>query len=174
MTFAYHRLGRADVGAARIFNTYGPGMRADDGRMVPTFCLQALRGDPLTVSGTGLQTRSLCYVDDTITGLIALAHSDFAGPVNIGNPTELTVLSAAELIRELAGSTSTIQFTPPATDDPQRRCPDIRLARQRLGWRPQVDYRTGLSTTLAWFAERAGRTGESAQQLVATTDRRSR
>jgi dTDP-glucose 4,6-dehydratase len=151
LTFAYHRLGRADVGVARIFNTYGPGMRPDDGRMVPTFCRQALRGDPLTVSGTGLQTRSLCYVDDTVAGLIALAHSEFSGPVNIGNPTELTVRAVAELIRDLAGSSSTIQLTPPAVDDPQRRCPDITLARRELGWEPRVDYRAGLSTTVAWF-----------------------
>ncbi|ORW44883.1 epimerase [Mycobacterium paraense] len=155
LTFTYHRLGRADVGVARIFNTYGPGMRPDDGRMVPTFCRQALRGEPLTVTGTGLQTRSLCYVDDTVSGLIALAHSDFSGPVNIGNPTELTVRAVAELIRELAGSSSTIQLTPPAVDDPQRRCPDITLARRELGWEPRVDYRSGLSTTVAWFRSTA-------------------
>lgn len=151
LVFAHRRLGLVDIGVARIFNTYGPGMRADDGRMVPTFCRQALRGEPLTVSGTGLQTRSLCYVDDTVAGLIALARSDFSGPVNIGNPSELTVLAAAELIRELAGSTSTVQITPPAEDDPQRRCPDITVARGRLGWEPRVDYRTGLATTVAWF-----------------------
>ncbi|OBG29626.1 NAD-dependent epimerase/dehydratase family protein [Mycobacterium sp. 852002-51057_SCH5723018] len=151
LTFAYHRLGRANVGVARIFNTYGPGMRPDDGRMVPTFCRQALRGDPLTVSGTGLQTRSLCYVDDTVEALIELAHSDFSGPVNVGNPAELTVLAVAELIRDLAGSNSTIQLTPPSVDDPQRRCPDITLARRELGWEPRVDYRTGLSTTVQWF-----------------------
>lgn len=151
LTSAHHRLGRVDTGVARIFNTYGPGMRADDGRMVPTFCRQALRGEPLTVAGTGLQTRSLCYVDDTVSGLIALARSDFSGPVNIGNPTELTVLAVAELIRGLAASTSTIQLTPATEDDPQRRCPDITLARERLGWEPHVDYRTGLTTTVAWF-----------------------
>lgn len=151
LAFAYHRLGRVDVGVARIFNTYGPGMRADDGRMVPTFCRQALRGEPLTVSGTGRQTRSLCFVDDTVAGLIALARSDFSGPVNIGNPAELTVLAAAELIRDLAGSESPIEFIAAAVDDPQRRCPDITLARERLCWEPRVDHRTGLSTTLAWF-----------------------
>lgn len=151
LAFAYRRLDRVDIGVARIFNTYGPGMRADDGRMVPTFCRQALRGEPLTVSGNGLQTRSLCFVDDTVAGLIALARNDFSGPVNLGNPTELTVLAAAELIRELADSTSTIQFIPPAEDDPQRRCPDITLARERLGWEPRVDYRSGLATTVAWF-----------------------
>ncbi|WP_197502959.1 MULTISPECIES: UDP-glucuronic acid decarboxylase family protein [unclassified Mycobacterium] len=163
LAFAYHRLGRVDIGVARVFNTYGPGMRADDGRMVPTFCRQALRGEPLTVAGTGLQTRSLCFADDTVAGLLALARSDFSGPVNIGNPTELTVLAAAEMIRDLAGSASIIEFTPPAEDDPQRRCPDISLARERLGWEPRVDYRDGLRTTLAWFREGAD---EPYQDLV--------
>ncbi|OBK55752.1 epimerase [Mycobacterium kubicae] len=153
LVFAYRRLGRVDAGVARIFNTYGPGMRADDGRMVPTFCRQALAGEPLTVSGSGAQTRSLCYVDDTVAGLIALARSDFSGPVNVGNPVELTVLAAAEIIRDLAGSDSPIEFTPAAEDDPQRRCPDITVARERLGWEPQVDYRTGLATTLQWFCD---------------------
>jgi dTDP-glucose 4,6-dehydratase len=174
LAFAYRRLDRVDAGVARIFNTYGPGMRAGDGRMVPTFCFQALRGDPLTVSGTGLQTRSLCYVDDTIAGLLALAHSDFSGPVNIGNPIELTVLAAAELIRDLADSTSTILFTPPATDDPQRRCPDITLARERLGWQPNVDYRTGLKTTVDWFRATADGADGSDEELVPAADGRTR
>ncbi|EFG75863.1 NAD dependent epimerase/dehydratase family protein [Mycobacterium parascrofulaceum ATCC BAA-614] len=176
LTFAYRRLGRVDTGVARIFNTYGPGMRADDGRMVPTFCRQALRNEPLTVSGTGLQTRSLCYVDDTVAGLIDLARGDFGGPVNIGNPAELTVLAAAELIRELAGSTSTIQFTPPAEDDPQRRCPDITVARERLGWQPRVDYRTGLATTVAWFRIACDDTAgdDPDRDLVSAADRLAR
>lgn len=173
LAFAHLRLGRVDVGVARIFNTYGPGMRAGDGRMVPTFCLQALRGDPLTVSGTGLQTRSLCYVDDTIAGLLALADSDFSGPVNIGNPAELTVLAAAELIRELAGSTSTILFTPPAADDPRRRCPDIALARERLNWQPRIDYRTGLATTVEWFRATADGTFGPTEELVPAADQGS-
>lgn len=158
LVFAYQREGLADVGVARIFNTYGPGMRAHDGRMVPTFCRQALRCEPLTVSGTGRQTRSLCYVDDTVAGLIALARSDFSGPVNIGNPAESTVLALAELIRDLAGSNSAIEFTPAAVGDPRRRCPDIDRARRELGWEPLVDYRCGLSTTLQWFqlTSRAG------------------
>nr|WP_244232532.1 NAD-dependent epimerase/dehydratase family protein [Mycobacterium innocens] len=151
LAFAHHRKHGTSVGVVGILNTYGPGMRADDGRMVPTFCRQALGGEPLTVSGAGTQTRSLCYVDDTVAGLIALARGDFGGPVNIGNPTELTVLEVAELIRALADSDSAIEFGPPAVDDPQRRCPDITLARQRLGWRPRVDHRTGLSRTLQWF-----------------------
>lgn len=151
LAFAHHRLGLANIGIARIFNTYGPGMRADDGRMIPTFCLQALRGEPLTVSGTGEQTRSLCYVDDTVAGLIALACNDITGPVNIGNPTELSVLSIAELIRKLAGSDSPVEFIQAAVDDPQRRCPDISRAREQLNWQPQVDYRPGLDKTIEWF-----------------------
>lgn len=151
LAFAYKRQDLADIGVARIFNTYGPGMRDDDGRMVPTFCRQALRGEPLTVSGTGRQTRSLCYVDDTVAGLIALAGSDFDGPVNIGNPDEVSVLAVAKLIRELADSDSPIEFTDPVVDDPQRRCPDISLARERLGWEPKVEHRDGLKTTLEWF-----------------------
>jgi dTDP-glucose 4,6-dehydratase len=151
LTFAYRRVRSADVGVARIFNTYGPRMRADDGRIVPTFASQALAGEPITVNGDGQQTRSLCYVDDTVAGLVALAKSGFAGPVNIGNPHELTVLQIAEIIRDLAGSSSPIQFMPPSEDDPRRRCPDITLARENLGWQPTVPYREGLAVTLEWF-----------------------
>jgi nucleoside-diphosphate-sugar epimerase len=151
LTFAYKRVRSADIGVARIFNTYGPRMRADDGRMVPTFCHQALAGEPITVNGTGRQTRSLCYVDDTVEALVALAKSDCSGPVNIGNPEELTVLRIAELIRDLAGTQSPIRHQDAAEDDPQRRCPDITLARERLGWRPRVPYQHGLAATLEWF-----------------------
>ncbi|KLO29674.1 epimerase [Mycolicibacter heraklionensis] len=151
LTFAYRRARDADVGVARIFNSYGPGMRPDDGRMVPTFCGQALRGEPITVAGTGRQTRSLCYVDDTIAGLIALATHDVTGPINIGGPDELTVLQVAELIRERAGSTSPVRHVPAAQDDPRRRCPDIRRARELLGWEPKVGPAEGLDTTIAWF-----------------------
>jgi dTDP-glucose 4,6-dehydratase len=131
-------------------------MRADDGRMVPTFCMQALTGQPITVTGTGQQTRSLCYVDDTIDALIALGRSDCTGPVNIGNPAELSVLHIAELIRDLAGSDSAIHFVAAAEDDPQRRCPDITLAREQLGWQPHIDLDDGLRRTIAWFAEQQG------------------
>jgi nucleoside-diphosphate-sugar epimerase len=155
LTFAYRRVRSADVGVARIFNTYGPRMRSDDGRMVPTFCTQALARKPITVTGTGQQTRSLCYVDDTVDALIALARSDYAGPVNIGNPTELSVLHIAELIRDLAGGESPIHFLPAAQDDPQRRCPDITVARDRLGWEPAVSYRDGLAVTVDWFRAQA-------------------
>jgi dTDP-glucose 4,6-dehydratase len=151
LTFAYRRVRSADVGVARIFNTYGPRMRADDGRIVPTFASQALAGEPITVNGDGQQTRSLCYVDDTVAGLVALAKSDFTGPVNIGNPHELTVLQIAEIIRDLVGSSSPIKFMPPSEDDPQRRCPDITLAHEKLGWQPRVPYRDGLAVTLEWF-----------------------
>ena len=151
LTFATQRERGVSVGVARIFNTYGPRMRADDGRAVPTFCRQALDGEPITVSGDGLQTRSLCYVDDTVEGLIALALSDFPGPVNIGNPDELTVLRIAELIRDLVGGASPIEFVPAVTDDPQRRCPDISLARDQLGWAPEVDYGRGLAATVDYF-----------------------
>jgi dTDP-glucose 4,6-dehydratase len=126
-------------------------MRPDDGRVVPNFCRQALAGEPITVYGTGRQTRSLCYVDDTVDALLALARSDCTGPINIGNPDELTVLHIAEIIRDLAGAQSPIHFMPAATDDPQRRCPDITLAQEQLGWRPRVPYADGLSATLEWF-----------------------
>lgn len=151
LTFAYRRDRSADIGVARIFNTYGPRMRPDDGRMVPTFCRQALAGEPLTVYGSGAQTRSVCFVDDTVSGLIALAGSEFTGPVNLGNPDELTVLRIAELIRGLAGSDAPIEHLPAVPDDPQRRCPDIEIARRHLGWQPRVSYRQGLAATVEWF-----------------------
>jgi dTDP-glucose 4,6-dehydratase len=155
LTFAYHRERGSDVGVARIFNTYGPRMRPDDGRMVPTFCRQALAGEPITVTGSGAQTRSLCYVDDTVAGLIALARSDHAGPFNIGNSHELSVLHIAELIRDLAADESQIHFLPAVEDDPQRRCPDISAARDVLGWQPEVGYRDGLARTIEWFRRQA-------------------
>ncbi|MBO0677735.1 GDP-mannose 4,6-dehydratase [Mycolicibacterium sp. S2-37] len=151
LTFAYRRGRDADVAVARIFNTYGARMRADDGRMVPTFCRQALAGEPLTVTGSGRQTRSLCYVDDTVEGLLALARSGHAGPVNIGNPHEVTVVHIAELIRDLAGADSPIRYLPAVQDDPQRRCPDITVAREELGWQPRMPYREGLARTVEWF-----------------------
>jgi dTDP-glucose 4,6-dehydratase len=156
LAFAYRRERAVSIGIARIFNTYGPHMRADDGRAVPTFCRQALNGEPITVSGTGQQSRSLCYVDDTVAGLVCLALSEFEGPVNIGNPEERTVLRIAELVRDLAGSDSAIEFTPAVTDDPQRRCPDIALARERLDWAPTVSYIDGLAATLHWFRTGSG------------------
>lgn len=153
LTFAYRRARSADVGVARLFNTYGPRMRSDDGRIVPTFCRQALAGEPITVHGSGRQTRSLCYVDDTVDALLALARADCAGPINIGNPHELTVLQIAEAIRELAGSQLPLQFVERDDDDPQRRCPVITAAREQLGWWPRVDCQNGLARTVKWFAQ---------------------
>jgi dTDP-glucose 4,6-dehydratase len=152
MTAAYRRAGRVNAGIARIFNTYGPGMRPDDGRVVPTFACQALRGLPLTVAGDGSQTRSLCHVDDTVRGILAVAASDVAGPVNIGNPDEATVLQIAQRIIRLSGSRSGIEHIPLPEDDPLTRCPDITLASSALGWQPEVAWREGLSQTLAWFS----------------------
>lgn len=146
----YQRLGRADAAIARIFNTYGPRMRLDDGRAVPTFAGQAQAGQPITVAGDGSQTRSLCFVDDTVAGLLALAASDQAGPVNIGNPHETSVLRVAETVRDLAGSVSPIVFVARPVDDPSRRCPDITLARRALGWEPRVHLLDGLRRTLEW------------------------
>jgi dTDP-glucose 4,6-dehydratase len=151
LVFAYHRSGSADVAVARIFNTYGPRMRFDDGRMVPTFCRQALRNEPITVAGSGWQTRSLCHVDDTVAGLLALAAATCTGPVNLGNPTEMTVRRVAEIIRDHAHSTSEIHYVPAGQDDPQRRCPDIRLDREALNWAPKIDVEDGLAQTVNWF-----------------------
>ncbi|OBB08682.1 epimerase [Mycolicibacterium conceptionense] len=155
LAFAYRSERSTDVGVARLFNTYGPRMRDDDGRIVPTFCRQALAGEPITVHGTGHQTRSLCYVDDTVDALLAMARADCTGPINIGNPRELSVLEIAETIRDLAGSDSPIRFLPAALDDPQRRCPDITEANHKLGWQPAVDCRKGLVATLEWFAQQS-------------------
>lgn len=153
MTSAYRGERSTDTAIARLFNTYGPRMRGDDGRIVPTFCRQALAGEPITVNGTGHQTRSLCYVDDTIEALLALARADCVGPINIGNPRELSVLEIAETIRDLAHSDSPIRFVSAVPDDPQRRCPDITEAHQKLGWHPSIGYRQGLADTLEWFAQ---------------------
>ncbi|PXY27322.1 UDP-glucuronic acid decarboxylase family protein [Prauserella muralis] len=156
LTMAHHRQYGADVGIARIFNTYGPRMRADDGRMIPNFITQALAGEPLTVAGTGRQTRSVCYVDDTVAGLLALAESTVPGPVNIGNPHELSVRHIADEIRALSGSRSPVTSIPGAVDDPRRRCPDISVALSLLGWQPEVTLREGLRRTIDWFAAERG------------------
>ncbi|MEU1960869.1 NAD-dependent epimerase/dehydratase family protein [Nocardia sp. NPDC019255] len=162
-TMAFRRERGVNTGIARIFNTYGPRMRTDDGRMVPTFIAQALSDAPLTVAGTGEQTRSLCYVDDTVRGLLALASTDHPGPVNIGNPHEISVRRLAEEIRAAIGSRSIVTYVDGAIDDPQRRCPDISLARRALGWWPLVDREEGLRRTIDWFA---GRTTEPAEESV--------
>jgi dTDP-glucose 4,6-dehydratase len=153
MTAAYARAGRVSTGIARIFNSYGPGMRPDDGRMVPTFACQALRGEPVTVTGDGTQTRSLCHAEDTVRGLLLLAASDLPGPVNIGNPDEATVSEIAARIIRLAGSASRIRYVPRPEDDPMIRKPDIRLAQTALGFHPSITWQEGLPETIAWFSQ---------------------
>ncbi len=148
---AYRRHKGVDTSIARIFNTFGERMRPGDGRAIPTFISQAMRGEPLTVSGDGSQTRSVCYVDDLIEGLVRLLHSGHSGPMNIGNSHELSVLKLAELIRELVGSSSPIRFVPRPTDDPTVRQPDISLARAELDWQPKVSIVDGLKRTIEWF-----------------------
>ena len=156
LTTAYRNSRGLDTGIVRIFNTYGPRMRPDDGRAIPAFITQALAGRSLTVTGDGSQTRSVCYVDDTVAGILALARSDFAGPVNIGGPDEMTVLRLAETVRDLAGSHSPVEFTERPADDPAVRRPDTSLARQRLGWQPEVPLEEGLRRTIAWFSAGSG------------------
>ena len=153
MTMAYHRYHGVDVRIVRIFNTYGPRMRADDGRAVSNFLVQALLGKPITVYGDGSQTRSFCFVDDEVRGFLALLGSDHVGPVNVGNPGEYTVLELARLAVEVTGSSSEIVFEPLPVDDPARRRPDISLARGLFGWEPEVDLRTGLVRTAEYFRE---------------------
>jgi dTDP-glucose 4,6-dehydratase len=152
LTTAYRNSHGTDTAIVRIFNTYGPRMRLSDGRAIPTFAGQALRGEPITVTGDGTQTRSICYVDDTVEGVLALARADFPGPVNIGNPAELSMFELALLVRELAGSSSPIRLVELPVDDPRVRRPDTSLAAERLGWRPRVGMTDGLSRTIAWFA----------------------
>jgi dTDP-glucose 4,6-dehydratase len=155
ITMAYHREHGLDVRISRTFNTYGPRMRPGDGRVVSNFIVQALAGRPLTVYGDGSQTRSFCYVDDQVRGLVALLDSDYVGPVNIGNPDEFTVLQLAEAVLEITGSKSEIIFEPLPTDDPTQRRPDISLAAKVMGWSPEVALRDGLERTIPWFAEHA-------------------
>jgi dTDP-glucose 4,6-dehydratase len=151
LVMAHHRELGTNVGIARIFNTYGPRLRAGDGRVVSNFITQALRGDPLSVFGDGAQTRSLCYVSDTVRGMLALLDSDVVGPVNLGNPNELTVLQLAQRIIELTGTTSSIEHRDLPIDDPQRRRPDISLAESLLAWLPIVELDSGLTATIESF-----------------------
>jgi nucleoside-diphosphate-sugar epimerase len=154
LAMAYHRVHGLPVALARIFNTYGPRMRRDDGRAVPNFIVQALHDEPITVHGDGSQTRSLCFVDDLVEGLMKLAASEHTGPLNLGNPEEVTVLELAELVRELSDSRSEVVFVERPEDDPTRRRPDITLARSVLGWEPTVPLREGLARTLEWATPR--------------------
>jgi dTDP-glucose 4,6-dehydratase len=152
-TAAYHRERGVDVAIARIFNTYGPRMSIDDGRVVPTFLKQALSGEPLTVAGDGSQTRSLCWVEDTVEGLVRLARSNERGPVNLGNDEETTMLDLARTVVEITGSRSEIRHVPLPEDDPRVRRPDISHARKVLGWVPTMSAEEGLKRTVRWMEE---------------------
>lgn len=161
-TAAYRRSRGVDAGIVRIFNTYGPRMRGHDGRMVPTFVRQALAGEPLTVAGDGSQTRSVCYVDDLVEGILAFARSGRPGPVNLGDPTELTVARVAEDVLAATGSDAGIVHVALPEDDPRRRRPDTTLAEQTLGWRARTPWPEGLARTVAWFRGEAGRVSAGA------------
>jgi len=153
MTMAYHRAHKVPVRILRIFNTYGPRMRKQDGRAVPNFITQALKGKPITVYGKGSQTRSLCYVSDLVRGIDLLLHSKLSTPVNIGNPHELTIMQIAKTIKRLTGSKSPIITKPLPVDDPKVRRPDITLASRELGWKPEVAIEDGLAKTIDYFRE---------------------
>jgi dTDP-glucose 4,6-dehydratase len=154
ITMAYHRYHGVETRIVRIFNTYGPRMRLDDGRALPAFVGQVLRGEDITVYGDGSQTRSFCYVDDQVEGIYRLLHSDYAYPVNIGNPDEVTILGFAEEIIALTGASSRIVFKPLPEDDPKVRQPNISLARKLLGWEPRVPRAEGLKTTIEFFKDK--------------------
>ena len=160
LVMAYHKYHGVDTHIVRIFNTYGPRMRMDDGRVVPNFICQALRGDPLTVFDDGSRTRSFCYVSDLVEGMVRLLHSDETTPVNMGNPDEMTILDFAHKVLELTGSESPIEFVIPTDvrtkDDPKVRCPDVGKAKRVLGWEPQVSLDEGLRQTAAYFAKKLG------------------
>ena len=157
MTMAYHRVHGVETRIVRIFNTYGPRMWLDDGRVVPNFIGQALRGEPLTVYGDGSQTRSFCYIDDLVEGIIRLLHSDEVEPVNLGNPREMSILQFAELINQMTGNRAGIVFKPLPEDDPRVRRPDISKAHRVLGWQPRVSLEEGLARTIEYFRSRIPR-----------------
>lgn len=153
LCMAYQREYKLNLGIVRIFNTYGPRLDPNDGRVVSNFVNQALRGADITVYGSGTQTRSFCYVDDLIRGVLALMDSDVTGPVNIGNPHEITMLELAEIVIDLTGSSSKLVYLPLPADDPLQRLPDIQLAKTSLGWEPTVTLRDGLERTISWFRD---------------------
>lgn len=153
VTMAYHRYHKVDTRIVRIFNTYGPRMQLNDGRVVPNFMKQALRGEPLTVYGDGRQTRSFCYVSDEIDGFLRLSKSDEHLPVNIGNPNEFTILECAQMVLKITGSKSEIRYEPLPPDDPKQRQPDITKARRLLGWVPRIDLEAGLRQSLDYFKQ---------------------
>jgi dTDP-glucose 4,6-dehydratase len=164
LSMAYRRSYDVNAGVIRIFNTYGPRMRRRDGRVVSNFITQALHGEPLTIYGDGTQTRSFCYVDDLVRGIVAMIDSDEPGPVNLGNPAERTVSELAELVLRITGSTSTVEYRPLPVDDPTRRRPDIARAWRVLGWRPEISIEEGLGRTVASFTSRPRETtGASAE-----------
>jgi dTDP-glucose 4,6-dehydratase len=152
-TMAYHRYHKVDTHIVRIFNTYGPRLQLNDGRVISNFMKQALRGEDLTVYGDGSQTRSFCYVSDEVAGILALANSEEHAPTNIGNPTEFTILECAQVVLEVTGAKCKIRYEPLPQDDPQQRCPDISKAKRLLGWEPKIDLRTGLQMSLEYFRE---------------------
>ena len=156
MAMAYHRFHGVDVRIVRIFNTYGPAMRLEDGRVVSNFLVQALEGRPLTIYGDGSQTRSFCFVEDEVEGILRLLDSDHVGPMNIGNPNEFTMLELAEVVKEVVNADLDIVFEPLPVDDPAQRKPDITLAREILGWEPTIELREGLTRTAEVFARRLG------------------
>jgi dTDP-glucose 4,6-dehydratase len=158
LTMAFHRYHGVATRIVRIFNTYGPRMRANDGRVMPAFCSQALAGEPLTVFGDGLQTRSFCYVSDLVDGIVRLMESDLVEPCNIGNPHEMTMLQLAEYINTYTGNTAGIVHKPLPTDDPTQRRPDISRARATLDWAPQVPFDEGVARTVAYFKEKLATT----------------
>lgn len=151
--FDYHRQHGLPIKVARIFNTYGPGMHPDDGRVVSNFVVQALKNEPITVYGDGGQTRSFCYVKDLVKGLLSLMESEpsFTGPVNLGNPEEIAIIDLVDMIRTVTGTSSRVVFLPLPENDPRRRCPDITLAREKLGWNPETELRRGLEATAEYF-----------------------
>ena len=153
MTMAYQRYHRLDTRIVRIFNTYGPRMRPNDGRVVSNFIVQALRGDPLTIYGDGSQTRSFCYVDDEVDGIFRLYNSDQTEPTNIGNPKEFTIKELAQLILKESGSSSVMKRLPLPEDDPKVRQPDILIAKETLGWQPRIDLREGIRKTIPFFKD---------------------
>ena len=163
-TMAFHRTHGLRTRIARIFNCYGPGMSAGDGRAIPDFIRRALDGEPLLVFGDGSQTRSFCYVDDLVDGLLALLRADHPEPVNIGNPDERTVLEVAELVVSLTGSGSPIEFAPLPEDDPRTRRPDITTAKTLLGWEPRIELEEGLGRTIEWFRGQRGSAAASGER----------
>jgi dTDP-glucose 4,6-dehydratase len=169
---AHRRALGTNTGIVRIFNTYGPRLKPEDGRVVSNFVHQVLTGSPITVYGDGLQSRSFCFVDDLVAGLVAMLESDDPGPVNLGNPTELTVLELAQLIIELTGSDSKLVYEPRPVDDPTVRRPDITKAAAVLGWAPQVAVRDGLLRTIAWQADLLADAGSPAVTDLAGAGRR--